>query len=190
MTIIASAGSATAIALAADTLVTDGAGNTWVDRKLFILDGRLCVASWGAGPDGVPATMDAVQVGTRNARGVAEHLASVFDGVTSPYEFGLFVAGVENGTPVLWHVDVPDRNPPHRGTLVTPRDPYGVWTRAWPSLAVYTATLPADPKASPDQLVRLAEDRVHHATTVAPRDVSGLHSVLLTTTGAAWRTRP
>ena len=76
MTFISSAGSAAAIAFAADTLVNDGHGNASFNRKLFVLAGRLCAASYGSGPN-VPTTMDGVQIGTRTTRQAAEYFANI-----------------------------------------------------------------------------------------------------------------
>ena len=190
MTFIVSAGNVSAIAFATDTLVYDGAGNTTVDEKLFILDKRLSVASWGSGPPGVPTKIACAQIGTCNAQGAAGCLAGLFAGVTSPHKFGLYIAGVECGTPVLWHVDIPDPNGAQEN-LVTQRDPLGLQTRAvppnFPFPPLWQSPILLGPQVPHDELVRLAEERVRQAGNLDPR-VKGLKSVLVTGNGAVWRT--
>lgn len=187
MTFIASAGNATAIAFATDELVDDGAGNLVPDRKLFILDRRLCVASW-EGPGDLPMRMDAVQIGNQNVHQTAEHLATVFGALG--VNFGLYVAGVEAGSTVLIHVHFCDSGSGLRMIVRDRRDPTGICAQVAPKGFPLPADwcMPNPVGAAPDELVLAAEDRVRQAAALDGR-VQGLQSVLVTAAGAEWRTR-
>jgi hypothetical protein len=102
------------IAMAADTLSWDAHHNPIEVKKSFVLAGRIGVISYGFGPDGVPRRIEATDIGNGTVEEAAKALAATFRDVTTPYAFGLFVAGFDGGDAQVWHIDVPSHRPPRR----------------------------------------------------------------------------
>jgi hypothetical protein len=187
MTFVVAAVSGNAIALAADTLVQDGSGQAKYDRKLFIKGGRIGVLTYGCGPLGVPETIDAAQLGTRLLHEEASALGVVFSGVAATHTFGMYVAGFEEQTPALYHVDIPG------GTvrLENAASPTGVWFAAPPGCTFIDPW--RDPVAANvplDELVARAVEMVRQGHSIAPESVgSEVESAYIVADGARWTAR-
>jgi 20S proteasome alpha/beta subunit len=186
MTFIVAAISSNAIALAADTLVQDGAGQSRADRKLFIRNNRIGILSYGCGPPGVPKAIDEARLTAQRVSEVAMELGTAFRAVVAPYRFGLYVAGFDYQTPVLYHIDIPGGVP----RLENASGATGTWFAAPPGCPILESwSERVSPEISLNELTNRAVNMVHEAHMLDPNNIgSEIQSAYILTDGARWRT--
>jgi hypothetical protein len=187
MTLIVVAAGSKAIALASDKLIQHGAGTVpTIDKKLFVISGRVCVASYGSGPPGVPAIIDAVSIRDgKTIEEAAEAIGNAFNSVPAGYKFGLIVAGFNGASPALVHVCVPERSVT---AMNTSGWKYLVLPKAFPTLADWhPEPQRIDPCLTSDELLRSVEAKVREGYSLAPTIVSSeLASAFVTAELAQW----
>lgn len=93
MTLVLAMSTPGGVVLAADSRVQDGAGNLYEDDKIWLLQDRYGVVTYGCGPPGVPsaiASFGDFGPGTEpSARALTNHLAAL----PRAGEWGFFIAG-------------------------------------------------------------------------------------------------
>jgi hypothetical protein len=170
------------IVLVADTLCVDGATGSAIAgaQKLFIHGGKAAIFSWGRGPGDVQEKVRGLDPSEVRPAALARALRETFRAVSSPYLFGLFIAGFDGAKPSLWHVDVPvsdagtqDRSSSNDPWTVSPPGAGGLHTWA-------VANRLMEPLALGVQFVQMA-----HA--LAPGVVSADAEIVRVTAGGAQR---
>jgi len=172
------------IVLVADTLCLDRVTGSAIAgaEKLFIHGGKAAIFSWGCGTADVQEKVRSLAASEVRPEALARALRETFRDVSSPYSFGLYIAGFDDAKPSLWHVDVPtseagtqDRSLFPEPEMVAPAGTHETLYRWW-----FDAHKCMDP-------VNLGVGFVQQAHALAPSDVStDAKRIRVTTSGAEW----